>query len=427
MSTETHQRHALHRKESHEKSPLLFVRHFSMDDESWGTADHPISRLRKIRWPIPVLLVSSITFLILLIVWIRQATSVGIPIERAQEHWLELEEDSNLQLWYRTWGNQKTGIPVLFVHGGPGNAISDYYNGNKRFFDFEKFFVVEIDQRGTGNSRPSVRQSWHNMKYYKDISIDQICADFELVREELNIEKWLVWGGSFGSTIGINYGTRYPERSLALILRGIYLDTAPEVAAVYSRRTYENNPKRLAEFEILYNYAERNVEQAKEPILDPNDAKRLLQVYERMIQAGDRHAIWHWHVFENNLMEQDPRNILDPNHIDQEHYAEAQSVAFFETRLWLHGSYEEPSNLLDRVFQLTKMPLWICQGRRDEVCPPKYARKLMDAIDDVKALFTARFIDAGHEDTDPVMAQCLQDSLYEFLHDHQHPKVRKRN
>ena len=176
-----------------------------------------------------------------------------IPIERATEHWLEL--DDTLQLWYRTWGNPTNGIPVLFVHGGPGNAIADYHDGNKRFFSAEQFWVIEIDQRGTGNSEPSVRDDWRNMEYYKDISIDQICADFELVREALGIDQWLVWGGSFGSTLSINYGTRYPERSLALILRGIYLDTAAEVDAVYSRRTYEKNPKRLAEFEILYDYA----------------------------------------------------------------------------------------------------------------------------------------------------------------------------
>lgn len=395
-----------------------------MDANTTGVGA-PSTLLRTIRhklYYVPFLIVGVICALTL---WLLTHPSHIIPIERATEHWLEV--DGTIQLWYRTWGNRRDGIPVLFVHGGPGNAIADYHDGNKRFFSDRLFWVIEVDQRGTGNSQPSVRNDWHNMKYYKNISIDQICADFELVRQALSIDRWLVWGGSFGSTISINYGTRYPEPSLALILRGIYLDTAAEVNAVYSRHTYEKNPKRLAEFEILYDYAVQSSKRsAGAETLDPNNAKGLLQVYEEMIQAGDRHAIWHWHVFENNLMEEDPENLLDPNKIDDAIYPEAQSIAFFETRLWLHGSFEEPtSNLLDRVDQLSNMPVWICQGRRDEVCPAKYAGKLRDALDDQDAIYTARFIDAGHEDTDPVMAQCLKESLQEYIQRQHYSKLRR--
>jgi hypothetical protein len=78
------------------------------------------------------------------------------------------------------------------------------------------------------------------------------------------------------------------------------------------------------------------------------------------------------HVFENNLMETEPENLLDPNMIDREFFPEAQSVAFFETRLWLHGSWEAPSNLLSRIDQLVGFPIWICQGQFDEVCPRKF-------------------------------------------------------
>ena len=426
-----HHRHptTYQRQESHEKSPLLLLqltRRFSMEEEGGGGDDESHeegSNLQKLRKfirstkhskPVQLLVGGSLVFTLILILHLWQSPTV-IPIEHAVEHTLPL--DDTRMLWYRTWGNKATGIPVLFVHGGPGNAVADYHNGNQRFFDAQQFWVIEVDQRGTGKSQPSVRDNWHNMKYYEAISIDQIGADFELLRKALRIQKWLVWGGSFGSTLTINYGTRYPDQCLALILRGIYLDTAAEVDAVYSRRTYEHNPKRLAEFDILYKYAADYVKSSKkDPELDPNDAERLMRVYERMIQAGDRRAIWHWHVFENNLMEEDPKNLLDPNHIDPPNYPEAQSIAFFETRLWLHGSYEEPtSNLLDRVDQLTAMPIWICQGRRDEVCPPKYAGKLRDALDDVGAQYTARFLDAGHEDTDPVMAQCLKDSLGEYI------------
>jgi hypothetical protein len=211
-----------------------------------------------------------------------------VPVEEAKEHWLDL--GNGLQLWFRTWGRMD-GIPIVFIHGGPGNAIADYYdNGNKRFFEDANhtYFVVEIDQRGTGNSQPSVRDDWRNMKYYMDISMDVMCADFEQVRKYLGINQWLVWGGSYGSTLAINYGERYPKSCMALILRGIYLDTPEEAHAVYSRDVYLQHPQRLREFEILYNYAARYVKQHQKEdeetgvdvnknhhLLDPNDAERL--------------------------------------------------------------------------------------------------------------------------------------------------------
>ena len=94
---------------------------------------------------------------------------------------------SNLfpKLQYHTWGNQANGIPVLFVHGGPGNCVADYEGINAKFFDKDQFFVIEVDQRGTGKSQPSVRDDFKNMQKYMDISIKKMSADFELIREKL--------------------------------------------------------------------------------------------------------------------------------------------------------------------------------------------------------------------------------------------------
>ncbi|CAB9515065.1 Proline iminopeptidase [Seminavis robusta] len=366
-------------------------------------------------------------------------------VEDAKEYRLDLPPDKDdgtasqdenvpLQLWFRVWGRvDGTGIPLLFVHGGPGNAIADYFgNSNQRFFgsksdpadeDPFQFMVVEVDQRGTGNSQPSIRDGWQNMKYYEDISITKMVADFEVVRKFLGIDQWLVWGGSFGSTLAIYYGELYPNSCLGLVLRGIYLDTAEEVGVVYAKETYVDNPKRLHEFNILYQYAadyanDNQHGSDKEP-LDPNDAERILRLYAEMITSGDKMAAWHWFVFENNLMELDPKRILDPYHIHEKYYRESLSVAFFETRLWLHGSYEFPtSDLLDetKIQQLT-MPMWICQGQRDEVCPPQYARKFLDAVvkEDRSPQVVARFLNATHEDTDPAIATCLKLSLEEFV------------
>ena len=410
-------------EESHEGHPLIrhfsigegharhLMRHFSMED----TVKDPQLRVQIMKQYTKrffVIVAVFITAFILSRAVLHPSQSKVIPIEHAQEHWLEV--DDGITLWFRTWG-RRDGIPILFVHGGPGQAVADYNNGNKRFFDATKCFVVEVDQRGAGNSKPSVRDDWRNMEYYSDISIDLIGRDFEVIREYLGIDQWVVWGGSFGSTVGLNYAMLYPESSMTLILRGIYLDTAREVQSVYSRNAFKDNPKRLKQFQQFFAVAAANFGGAEDEALDPNDAFNILTVYERMIINGDRNAIWNWHAFEVNLMEEDKKNMLDPEKIDEAKFREAQSVAFFETRLWLHGSYEEPSNLLKRVETLSDIPIWICQGLRDEVCPPENAQHLVNALEETEGSLTANFINSGHEDTDPVMEECLKKSVRQFL------------
>jgi proline iminopeptidase len=145
--------------------------------------------------------------------WVQQSF---IPIEQANEYLIQVDE--SIYVWFRTWGNTN-GVPLLFVHGGPGGAVADYQNGNRRFFDKTKLFVVEVDQRGTGRSQPSVRDDWRNERLYQNISIETIGNDFENVRAFLAIDKWVVWGGSYGSTIGLDYAMRHPTSILSLILR----------------------------------------------------------------------------------------------------------------------------------------------------------------------------------------------------------------
>ena len=90
---------------------------------------------------------------------------------------------------------------MVFVHGGPGQCVADYNDVNSRFFDEALFHVVEVDQRGTGLSQPSVRDDYRHMAKYADVSIEQMSNDFELVRKAVGVDKWLVFGGSWGSTL----------------------------------------------------------------------------------------------------------------------------------------------------------------------------------------------------------------------------------
>lgn len=262
-----------------------------------------------------------------------------------------LDVGDGINLWYRTWGNS-SGIPVLFVHGGPGNCVADYEGINEKFFSKEHYFVVEVDQRGTGNSQPSVRDDYQHMQKYKDISITQMAADFEQIREKLDIPKWLVFGGSWGSTLGLYYAESYPSKCLGLIIRGIFLNTKDEFDAVYSQKPFEEDAKRLKEFNTFFELASKEAKNSEEEMVDPNDSERIIRLYERMIMRGDRDAIWRFHVFENNLMEEDETKLLDPLKISEDDFRTALSVSFFEARLFLRGTFEDPLTLIEDVKKL---------------------------------------------------------------------------
>lgn len=286
-----------------------------------------------------------------------------------------------------------------------------------------------------------------NMRFYLDISLEQMSKDFEAVREHLGVEQWLVFGGSWGSTLAIDYAERFPERCLGLIVRGIFLNTPGEMDDVYDRRAFETEGKegelpaevlelkkrQLKEFDI---FCDEVVEAGSETLSKERlacDAQALLRAYEERILAGSRLSIWKFYAFENNLMAESDADLVDPFTIDEEAHAEAQSVAFFETRLFLRGSYEDPPRLLERLGALQRMgprgtgwsdevrdsanlPLtWVVQGLGDAVCPPTWARVLVEALDEAGVKNHPKFVEAGHKSSSDNIKLSLQASVGECL------------
>jgi proline iminopeptidase len=118
---------------------------------------------------------------------------------------------------YSTYGN-KNGKPVLFVHGGPGSGTQP---SNARFFNPKKYYIVLVDQRGSGKSKPTAE--------IRENKPDDLIEDFEKIRKNLGIEKWQVFGGSWGSTLSLAYSIKHPDKVTELIVRGIFFCTKPEV------------------------------------------------------------------------------------------------------------------------------------------------------------------------------------------------------
>ena len=139
------------------------------------------------------------------------------------------------------------GLPVVFVHGGPGGGCT---TDNRRFFDPARYRIVLFDQRGCGRSRPHAELT-HN-------TTQALVEDMERIRETLGIERWLVFGGSWGSTLALVYAETHPQRVLALILRGIFLVTAAELSWFYQDGIQHLFPDYFEEFVVPIPVAERS-------------------------------------------------------------------------------------------------------------------------------------------------------------------------
>jgi len=354
--------------------------------------------------------------------------SAVVPLEEAEERLVEVSPSPKIQLWVRTWGKRDGGIPVLFVHGGPGNCVADYGGINKDFFDASTFFVVEVDQRGTGKSQPSVRDPERgvaNMQLYRDISMPQMSKDFETVRKELRIEKWLVFGGSWGSTLALDYAISFPEVCLGLIVRGIFLGTQDEHDSVYARKAFAGKNSKLKrqqlkEFDTFFHYVNQEVERRRgeagnqEKALDPNDSERIVREYETLILRGDRMAAWKFYVLEENLMAEVESDKMDFEKIDEEQYPQAQNVAFFEARLFTRLTFEEPPSIVARLGALSNIKTWVVQGTGDAVCPDRFAKDLVAGLKKANVPHTAYFVDAGHKSSSANIKKALQQSVLEF-------------
>ena len=165
--------------------------------------------------------------------------------------------------------------------------------------------------------------------------------------------------------------------------------------------------------------ASKECERLNETLLDPNDSQRFIQIYEKLILNGNRDAIWRFHVYENNLMEEDPNAMLDPHQVPDlasNAYREALSIAFFESRLFLRGTFETPINLLATklIQSLHSIPVWICQGTGDEVCPEKFAQQLCAALDKEGVEHTDHFVASGHKASSNGMTEALILSVQEW-------------
>ena len=280
-------------------------------------------------------------------------------------------------MYWEVCGNP-AGRPALFLHGGPGAGLAP---DHRRFFDPAHYRIVLFDQRGAGRSTP--------LGELQDNTTQHLIADIETLREELAIDRWLVFGGSWGSTLALAYAQSHPERVSALVLRGIFLARAHETDWFMTGmgRFFPEHHRRFLDAlpeaergDPLANYYRR--------IADPDP-----EVHKPAARA--------WSVYEGACA------TLLPSPETVAAFAEptmALGLARLESHYFMHGCFLEDGQLLRDLARIRHLPAAIVQGRYDVICPLATAQELADAWPEATFEIVP---DAGHSAMEPGIKRAL--------------------
>ncbi|HEU4506747.1 MAG TPA: prolyl aminopeptidase [Pyrinomonadaceae bacterium] len=285
------------------------------------------------------------------------------------------------QLYYEQCGNPN-GKPLLFLHGGPGSGLIPDY---RRFFDPQAYRIVLFEQRGAGRSTPHAslgdNTTWH------------LVQDIETIREQFGIEQWLVFGGSWGSTLSLAYAETHPERVRGLVLRGIFLCRPKEI-----RWFYEDG---LGASAIFPDNWEEYVR-----IIPEEERGDMINAYYRRLTSDDEsvrlEAAKAWAIWEASALKLIPDKKLI-GEFGEEH--KALAVARIECHYFVNNCFFETDNwLLENVDRIRHIPGVIVHGRYDVVCPAMSAWDLHRAWPEADLKFIP---DAGHAATEKGIVDAL--------------------
>lgn len=263
--------------------------------------------------------------------------------------------------------------PAVFLHGGPGGGISP---DHRRLFDPARYDVLLFDQRGCGQSTPhaslEANTTWH------------LVDDIEKLRQLIGVEQWLVFGGSWGSSLALAYAQTHPARVSELVLRGVYTVTQAELDWYYQFGVSEMFPDKWARFQAPVPPAERgNMMAAYRKLLTGPDPQKQLE------------AARAWSVWEAETITLLPNPDIAAKH-DEGHFALA--FARIENHYFTHRGWLEDGQLLRDAHKLAGIPGVIVHGRYDMPCPARYAWALQQAWPDADFHLIEG---AGHAWTEP--------------------------
>lgn len=292
-------------------------------------------------------------------------------------------------IYYEECGNP-SGYPVVFLHGGPGSGCNAT---QRRFFDPTFYRIILLDQRGCGRSTPQ--------GCIEDNTTDALVSDIETLKLHLNIKEWLVFGGSWGSTLALAYAIAYPSSVTGLILRGIFLSRPTELNWFLGevKSFYPESWEKLLAY------------------LPANEQSNPLQAFGSRVFSDDIKiagpAATQWNAYESSIMSLLPRTASTAN-------ATPVEVEIARARVQIHYILNEcfvgGRDLLAEAKALSSIPTTIIQGRYDMVCPPISAWELKNVMPHAKFLMIA---DAGHSAMETGITSALVEATEAFRMSHQ--------
>jgi proline iminopeptidase len=301
-----------------------------------------------------------------------------------------LDVGDDQQLYWETSGNPD-GKPVVFLHGGPGSGTNP---NQRRLFDPEKYRIVLFDQRQCGKSLPhasdpdadlSANTTWH------------LVADIEKLREHLDVEQWMVLGGSWGSSLALAYAETHPDRVTELILRGIFTLRPVELDWFYEGGA-------AALFPDLW---EGFLEQVPE-----DERGRLIKAYSRLLNDPDPAvhgpAAVAWSRWESSTITLLPRPDVVASFTEQQY---AVAFARIENHYFMHLGWFEEEQLIRDAEKLRDIPAVIVQGRYDVCTPPMTAWDLHRAWPEAEFTMVP---DAGHAFDEPGILDAVIEATDRF-------------
>ncbi|MDZ5632973.1 prolyl aminopeptidase [Janthinobacterium sp. GMG1] len=303
------------------------------------------------------------------------------PVLSPNRHGMLAVDDIHTIYWEEC-GNPD-GIPVLFLHGGPGAGLSPQH---RRFFDPQRYRVILFDQRGAGKSTPL--GEWRNN------TTQLLIADIERLRAQFGIAQWLVFGGSWGSTLALAYGQAHPAACLGFVLRGIFLCTQAEIDwFIEGVRWFY--PELYEEFAAPIPAEERG---------------DLLAAYVKRILSSDPAVYWPaaraWSRFEGR------RVYLMPQPEDAPNDALDLGVGRLESHYMANLGFFEEDQLIRNMGRIAHLPAVIVQGRYDAICPPLSAYRLQQAWPGAQLEMIP---DAGHGALEHGIASALVRATERFV------------
>ena len=250
-------------------------------------------------------------------------------------------------IYFEETGNPE-GIPVMFLHGGPGAGCAP---AHRRLFDPHRYRVILMDQRGCGRSEPfaSINQN----------TTQDLIDDIEALRQHLNIPKFILFGGSWGSTLALAYGTAYPDMCLGFVLRGVFLGTRTEIDwFLYDMGRF---------FPEAYDRFIRPI--------PPSERHDLLTAYYQRLTSPSKtiacQAARTWAAYENSC--------ATLAAVSRDAGDSALSLALLEAHYFTHDCFLPENHIMNNLSKLSHLPAIVVQGRHDVICPPFTAYRLVES------------------------------------------------